>query len=74
MRRQADREFSKRAELETQMALQRDATAKQAAEDALAIKASSGSASKIIVPGTPRNTGYGAGSRVSQTPRRRVGL
>jgi len=73
-RRQADREFSKRAELETEIAKQREATAKQVADDALVIKTSSGSASKIIVPGTPRHSGVGAGSRVTQTPRRRVGL
>lgn len=48
-------------------------TAKEVAEQALAVKTSSGSASKIIVPGTPRHTGIGAGSRVTQTPRRRVG-
>ncbi|KAG6919467.1 hypothetical protein DXG01_005726 [Tephrocybe rancida] len=67
-RRQADREFSKRAELETEIARQREETAKKIADDALAIKTSSGSASKIIVPGTPRHSGIGAGSRVTQTP------
>ncbi|KAF8060913.1 P-loop containing nucleoside triphosphate hydrolase protein, partial [Lyophyllum atratum] len=73
-RRQADREFSKRAELETEIARQREETAKKIADDALAVKTSSGSASKIIVPGTPRHSGVGAGARVTQTPRRRVGI
>ncbi|KAI0353162.1 P-loop containing nucleoside triphosphate hydrolase protein [Trametes cingulata] len=72
-RRQADREFSKRAELETEMARQREESAKKAQEEALAAKAAS-SSSKVIVPGTPRHTGIGAGARVSATPRRRVGI
>ncbi|KAK7688261.1 Pre-mRNA-splicing factor ATP-dependent RNA helicase PRP16 [Cerrena zonata] len=72
-RRVADREFSKRAELEMEMAKQREETAKKVAEEALTVKTSHGS-SKIIVPGTPRSTGIGAGSRVTQTPRRRVGI
>ncbi|KAJ7773015.1 P-loop containing nucleoside triphosphate hydrolase protein [Mycena metata] len=72
-RRQADREFSRKAELETEMARQREETAKQVAEAAIAVKTSGGS-SKIIVPGTPRHSGIGAGSRVTQTPRRRVGI
>jgi pre-mRNA-splicing factor ATP-dependent RNA helicase DHX38/PRP16 len=92
LRRQADKEFSKRAELETEIAKQREAyvppvspfsfakvptshrTARQAAEDALAVKTASGSKAKVIVPGTPRHSGIGAGSRVAQTPRRRVGI
>ena len=49
-------------------------TAKQAAADALAVKTASGSKAKVIVPGTPRHSGIGAGSRVTQTPRRRVGI
>ncbi|TFY71222.1 hypothetical protein EVG20_g1786 [Dentipellis fragilis] len=73
-RRQADREFSKRAELESEMARQRELAAKKAEEDANVVKASSGSSSKIIVPGTPRQAGIGAGARVMQTPRRRVGI
>ncbi|KAF7367465.1 Pre-mRNA-splicing factor ATP-dependent RNA helicase PRP16 [Mycena sanguinolenta] len=72
-RRQADREFSRKAELETEIARQREETARQVAEAALAAKTSSGS-SKIIVPGTPRHSGLGAGARVTQTPRRRVGI
>jgi len=72
-RRQADREFSRKAELETEIARQREETARQVADAALAAKASGGS-SKIIVPGTPRHSGIGAGSRVTQTPRRRVGI
>ncbi|KAF9448842.1 pre-mRNA splicing factor [Macrolepiota fuliginosa MF-IS2] len=73
-RRQADREFSKRVELETEMARQREESAKQAEEKAEAAKASSGSTPRIIVPGTPRHTGIGAGARVTATPRRRVGI
>ncbi|KAE9397860.1 pre-mRNA splicing factor [Gymnopus androsaceus JB14] len=73
-RRTADREFSRKAELETEMAKQREESAKKAAEEALAIKTASGSSSKIIVPGTPRHAGIGAGARVTQTPRRRVGI
>ncbi|PCH33035.1 pre-mRNA splicing factor [Wolfiporia cocos MD-104 SS10] len=72
-RRVADREFSKRAELETEMAKQREETAKRMQEEALTTKIAGGS-SKIIVPGTPRHTGIGAGARVTQTPRRRVGI
>lgn len=73
MRRQADREFSRKAELESQIAKQREDYARQEAEKALAVKVSSGSSSKIIVPGTPRHPGP-AGNRVGQTPRRRVGI
>ncbi|KAF8921605.1 putative PRP16-RNA-dependent ATPase [Mucidula mucida] len=73
-RRTADREFSKRAELETEMARQREDTAKKAADAAVAKKTASGSSSKIIVPGTPRHSGIGSGSRVTQTPIRRAGL
>ncbi|KAI0770981.1 P-loop containing nucleoside triphosphate hydrolase protein [Trametes elegans] len=73
-RRKADREFSKKAELETEMARQREESAKKAQEEALAVKEASSSASKIIVPGTPRHTGVGAGARVTATPRRRVGI
>ncbi|KAF8640918.1 hypothetical protein AX17_000566 [Amanita inopinata Kibby_2008] len=73
-RRQMDREFSKRAELETEIARQREESAKKAAEEVLATKISSGTSSKIIVPGTPKHSGIGAGSRVTQTPKRRAGL
>ncbi|KAF5383403.1 hypothetical protein D9757_006182 [Collybiopsis confluens] len=73
-RRTADREFSKRAELETEMARQREEAAKKAAEEELMIKTASGISSKIIVPGTPRHSGIGAGSRLTQTPRRRGGI
>jgi pre-mRNA-splicing factor ATP-dependent RNA helicase DHX38/PRP16 len=92
MRRQADREFSRKAELESQIAKQREEyvtadlskciyllidarcrNAQKEAEKALAVKVSSGSNSKIIVPGTPRHPGL-TGTRVSQTPRRRVGI
>ena len=48
-------------------------SAKKAQEEALAVKTGGGS-SKIIVPGTPRHTGIGAGARVTATPRRRVGI
>ena len=37
-------------------------------------QASSSSRQQVIVPGTPRHTGIGAGARVTQTPRRRVGI
>ncbi|KAI1785395.1 P-loop containing nucleoside triphosphate hydrolase protein [Ganoderma leucocontextum] len=73
-RRKADREFSKRAEIETEMARQREESAKKAQEEALATQTSSGSSKNIIVPGTPRHTGVGAGARVTATPRRRVGI
>lgn len=92
MRRQADREFSRKAELESQIAKQREEyvtaylsrciyllintrcrNAQKEAEKALAVKVSSGSNAKIIVPGTPRHPGL-TGTRVSQTPRRRVGI
>ncbi|CAE6478603.1 unnamed protein product, partial [Rhizoctonia solani] len=72
-RRKADREFSKRAELESEMARQRDEVAKKQAES----EASSNerkSTARIAIPGTPRHVGIGAGSRIGQTPRRRVGL
>ncbi|XP_006454836.1 hypothetical protein AGABI2DRAFT_61322 [Agaricus bisporus var. bisporus H97] len=72
-RRQADREFSKRVELEAEMARQRE-DAKRVEEEEQTSKAASGSSSKIIVPGTPRHTGIGAGARVNATPRRRVGI
>lgn len=32
------------------------------------------SSARIAVPGTPRHVGIGAGARIGQTPRRRVGL
>ena len=48
-------------------------SAKKAAEEALAVTTSQ-SSSKIIVPGTPRHTGIVSGFRVTQTPRRRVGI
>lgn len=69
VRRRTDREFSKKAELETQIAKQREETARKESEQALAVKTSSGS-SNIVVPGTPRHPG----PRVAQTPRRRVGI
>ena len=45
--------------------------AKKVQEEAVAVKFSRGS--NIIVPGTPRHTGIGAGARVSQASRRRGG-
>ncbi|KAG8963054.1 DEAH-box RNA helicase prp16 [Tulasnella sp. 419] len=68
-RRKADKEFSKKAELELEMAQQRDENErkKQAEKDKVA---SSSVSSKIVIPGTPR-AGVG---RVGQTPRRRVGI
>jgi pre-mRNA-splicing factor ATP-dependent RNA helicase DHX38/PRP16 len=91
-RRQADREFSRRAELETEMAKQREyvrlcvvlgpvsetelfcRNAKKAEEDALAVKAAAASAPRIAVPGTPRHVGVGSGSRITATPRKRLGI
>ncbi|KAF9478547.1 pre-mRNA splicing factor [Pholiota conissans] len=73
-RRQADREFSKKAEIETEMARQREETARKEEQERLAKATAGGSKAKIIVPGTPRHTGIGAGARVTQTPRRRVGI
>jgi pre-mRNA-splicing factor ATP-dependent RNA helicase DHX38/PRP16 len=49
-------------------------TAKNKKEEELAKKASGGTSSRIIVPGTPRHAGIGAGARVSQTPRRLGGI
>ncbi|QRV91670.1 Helicase associated domain (HA2) [Ceratobasidium sp. AG-Ba] len=72
-RRKADREFSRKAELETEMARQRDETAKKQAQSEQNAKERVTS-SRIAVPGTPRHVGIGAGARVGQTPRRRVGL
>ncbi|GAB1526013.1 Helicase associated domain (HA2) [Rhizoctonia solani] len=72
-RRKADREFSKRAELESEMARQRDEVAKKQAESEASSNERKSSA-RIAVPGTPRHVGIGAGARVGQTPRRRVGL
>ncbi|KAF9513871.1 hypothetical protein BS47DRAFT_1295708 [Hydnum rufescens UP504] len=73
-RRKMDREFSRKAELEMEMAKQREETARQEAEEKIAIRTSSG---KMTVPGTPRtprNVGVGAGARIVQTPRRRLGI
>ncbi|KAF7306353.1 hypothetical protein MIND_00426500 [Mycena indigotica] len=72
-RRHADREFSRRAELETEMARQRQENARKEAEAIEAAVQASSSRSQIIVPGTPRHTGIGAGQRVTQTPRRKLG-
>ncbi|PPQ73680.1 hypothetical protein CVT26_010766 [Gymnopilus dilepis] len=55
-RRQADREFSKKAELETEIARQREEAAKKQADEMLAAKTSSGSKAKIIVPVYPADT------------------
>ncbi|KAL5511427.1 DHX38 [Sanghuangporus vaninii] len=71
-RRKAVKEFSKRAELEMEMAKQREEAKRKEQEEALAAKTAQRSASNIIVPGTPRTGGSGA--RVGLTPRRRVGL
>ncbi|KAI0274006.1 pre-mRNA splicing factor [Russula aff. rugulosa BPL654] len=74
VRRQADREFSKRAELETEMAKHAKRTsARKAEEDALADKVVT-SAARIAIPGTPRHVGVGSGSRVTATPRRKPGI
>jgi pre-mRNA-splicing factor ATP-dependent RNA helicase DHX38/PRP16 len=73
VRRQADREFSKRAQLETEMAKQREETARKVEEEALAAKTAGVTLSRIAVPGTPRSVGIGSGSRVTATPRKRPG-
>ena len=71
-RRKADKEFSKRAELEMEMAKQREESQRKAREEAEAAKTAKRTATNIIVPGTPRTGGSSA--RLGQTPRRRVGL
>jgi len=68
-RRKADKEFSKKAELEMEMAKQREETAKLEAMSAIEAKTSK-TGTKIVVPGTPKPGGV----RVGQTPRRRVGI
>ncbi|PPQ70888.1 hypothetical protein CVT24_000556 [Panaeolus cyanescens] len=73
-RRTADRVFSKKAEVEGSIRKEREDMAKREAEQQLAAQASSSSKAKVIIPGTPRHTGIGAGARVSQTPRRRAGI
>ncbi|KAG8991813.1 DEAH-box RNA helicase prp16 [Tulasnella sp. JGI-2019a] len=68
-RRKADREFSKKAELETEMARQREEEVKRKAiegEKAAAVSTSG----KMAIPGTPR----GPPGRMGQTPRRRLGI
>ncbi|PVF97099.1 putative PRP16-RNA-dependent ATPase [Serendipita vermifera] len=70
-RRRNDKEFSKKAELEMEMARQRELAAKREAESALKRQVSSGG-SRVVdvgasVPATPR-IGFG------QTPRRRMGV
>ncbi|KAH9964577.1 P-loop containing nucleoside triphosphate hydrolase protein [Russula dissimulans] len=73
VRRKADREFSKRAELETEIARQREASARKAEEDALAVRVGP-STPRVAVPGTPRHVGVGSGSRITATPRRKPGI
>ncbi|KAF8508472.1 P-loop containing nucleoside triphosphate hydrolase protein [Gautieria morchelliformis] len=68
-RRKADKEFSRKAELEMEIAKQREETAKLEAISATEAKTSK-TAAKIVVPGTPKP----GGARVGQTPRRRVGI
>jgi pre-mRNA-splicing factor ATP-dependent RNA helicase DHX38/PRP16 len=91
-RRKTDREFSRKAELETEMARNREecvypmrlcwastdlachSAKRRAEEEEVAKKTAAGTSTRIIVPGTPRHAGIGAGARVSQTPRRRGGI
>ncbi|KAG8850157.1 DEAH-box RNA helicase prp16 [Tulasnella sp. 330] len=68
-RRKADREFSKRAELETEMARQREEEVKRKAIEGEKAAATSISG-RMAIPGTPR----GAHGRLGQTPRRRIGI
>jgi pre-mRNA-splicing factor ATP-dependent RNA helicase DHX38/PRP16 len=71
MTKNKNKEFSKKAELEMEMARQRDLTAKRDAEGELRKQVSSGGSRVVIAgasaPPTPR-LGFG------QTPRRRMGL
>ncbi|KAG7090669.1 hypothetical protein E1B28_009768 [Marasmius oreades] len=55
------------------MAKQRESSQRKAAEEELATQTARGS-SKIIVPGTPRHSGIGAGLRATSTPKRRAGI
>ncbi|KZT58418.1 P-loop containing nucleoside triphosphate hydrolase protein [Calocera cornea HHB12733] len=74
-RRKADREFSKKAEIEMEMSRQRELQAKREAEKALAAKVAR--STRVAVPGatpTPRSVGIGAGARITQTPKRRMGM
>ncbi|KAG8907474.1 DEAH-box RNA helicase prp16 [Tulasnella sp. 403] len=68
-RRQADREFNKQAELQMEMARQREEEAKKKSLESQKAAARSTS-SKIVIPGTPR----ASNGRVGQTPRRRLGI
>lgn len=68
-RRKADREFSKKAELEMEMAKQRAEEAQKKVVEGEKAAATSIS-SKIVIPGTPRG-GHG---RIGQTPKRRLGI
>ncbi|KIJ45233.1 hypothetical protein M422DRAFT_227959 [Sphaerobolus stellatus SS14] len=67
-RQTVSREFSRKAEIETEMAKQREEFAKQETLSETVAKLNT-SVSKIVVPGTPRPS-----ARAGQTPRRRVGI
>jgi len=66
-----NKEFSKRAELEMEMARQRELSAKREAEGQLRKQVSSGG-SKVVIAGAPVASTPRLG--FAQTPRRRMGL
>lgn len=70
-RTKADREFSKKDELESEMAKQREESARKAVA---AFEASTLTPRRVVAPTTPRQVGIGAGTRVAQTPKRRAGI
>ncbi|KAJ3504665.1 hypothetical protein NMY22_g17845 [Coprinellus aureogranulatus] len=67
---QMSRELNKQKDIEVEMARQREEATRRAQQQQ-AQQGSTSSRQKVIVPGTPRHTGIGAGARVTQTPRRR---
>ena len=71
-RKRADKEFSRRAELEMEMAKEREERDRREKEEKEAKKTGARRAGAIAVPGTPMTGGMG--SRAGMTPRRRVGL
>ncbi|TEB26322.1 pre-mRNA splicing factor [Coprinellus micaceus] len=70
---QMSRELNKQKDIEVEMARQREESTRRVQQQQVQ-QASSSSRQQVIVPGTPRHTGIGAGARVTQTPRRRVGI
>lgn len=76
-RARAHRDFSKKTEMEAEMARQREEMAEREKADKLRSSAASRSSASTParIGATPRSqrAGIGAGSRVSATPRRRAG-